>query len=129
MAVTILSNKPNGSVTIHVTNANAALVIAGNTSVSNVAASGEILTGATIRKVWWGIDNAGSIQIARGGAGAANNVLVLSQSGFMDFAAGGTVINVNKTANVAISFAGSANGFAIIELKKEGTMPDERFQP
>ena len=128
MAVTVTSKK-NKSAIIHITNANASLVVAGNTSQSNIATADEQIANAVIKQVWWGVD-AGSVQVARGGAGAANNVLVLSQTGHMNFAADGTVVNAGNTAaNISVNFSGTSNGFIMIEVSKGGTFVSEYFQP
>lgn len=115
MTVTVTSNKLGTSAQVHV-NAAGSIVVAGNNTVSSIATGGEVLTGASITQVFYGSD-AGSIQIARGGA----TVAVLTGSGHADYAAAGLSIGVNQAANVDVSFVGTANGYVLIELQKIGT--------
>lgn len=110
----ILSNKLNGPVVIH-TVANSTLTIAGNNSVSNVATSTEVLTGAVVKKVMYGSD-AGHWSIKRG----ANTILVLTGTGVMDFASINSPISVDSTGTLVMTLNGSANGFLVVELSKQG---------
>lgn len=116
MAVTILSNKKNASVVIHVAAANASLVIAGNNSVSNVAIGNEVLTGATITQVVYGNDGgANHAQILRG----ANLVATFDSTGYIDYAGNGLALNKDSSANLVVNFNGS-NSYCIIEMQKIG---------
>lgn len=131
MAVTFLSNKKNLSATIHVSAANSGnIIVSGNSTTTNVggtstcfAVSNEVLNGAVITQVFWGTD-AGSIQILRG----SNLVSTFTQSGQVDYAGSGMALTKDKAANVVINFAGSANGYCIIELQKTGTFTSEYLQ-
>ena len=76
-----------------------------------------------INQVYWGTD-AGSIQILRG----SNLVSTFTQSGFVDFAGGGVALTKDRSANLVINFAGSANGYCIIEVQKVGTFTSEYLQ-
>lgn len=116
MAVTTLSNKKNLSITLHVSSANATLVIAGNTATSNIATSDEVLTGATISQIAWGNDGNSHIQVLRG----ANLVAVYDTSGYIDYAGNGIPLNAFPAANLTINFVGSANSYCVIELQKIG---------
>lgn len=112
--MSIISNGINGKTILHYV-ANATVVVAGNNSVSNVATSTEVITGATIRQVLWGTDT-GAWTVKRG----ANTVLVLSGTNQLPFSAFNCPVNVDKAANVVITLS-SGTGFIILELQKEGT--------
>ncbi len=124
MAVTILSNKLNTSAVIHVSTANASLNVVGNSSVSNVAISNEILTGAYITQIAWGCDGNGHIQIARGGS----IVAVFDSTGYVDYAGNGLALTVGQNANLAINFVGSSNAYCIFEVQKVGSFTSSYFQ-
>lgn len=97
--------------------------ISGNSSTSDVALSNEVLTGAYIRKVWWGTDAAGaSWTVKRGG----NTVLILNTSGQMDFSEAGATITGNSAANVSCTLAGG-NGFIMLELSKTGVFTPNNY--
>lgn len=116
MAVTITSNKKNSSAVIHVAAANATLIVAGNNSVSNVAISDEILTGANITQAIWGCDGNGHIQVLRG----ANLVAVYDSTSFIDYAGSGMSLTKDAAANITINFVGSANAYIMFEVQKVG---------
>lgn len=122
MAVTITSNKKATSVTIHV-NANATVVVAGNSAVSNIASPGETLTGAYICQAIAGNDGTGHIQVKRGG----QIVAVYDSTGQYDYAGCGMALNVNQTANLDITFVGSANGYLMLELQKVGNFGTSEY--
>ena len=125
MAVNVISNRKNTSVVLHVASANSGnLIIAGNSSVSNVAISDEVLTGAYITQVVWGCDGTGHIQILRG----ANLVAVYDSTGQHEYAGTGMPINMYPAANLAINFIGSSNSFIAIELQKIGDFTTEYLQ-
>jgi len=105
----IISNKKGGSITFHAI-ANVSMTIVGNTSASNVAIGDEIVSGASIKRVWWGTD--GVIVVKRG----SNTVLQLTQSGYMPFADHGGAINIDMAASFVATLP--ANGFIIVELAK-----------
>lgn len=120
MAVVI--NRLNGGVTIHEV-ANATYTVAGNNSVSNLATNAEILSGASINKIWWGatapLGVPGYWEIKRG----SNTVVSgLTHAGYMDFSAGNP-IKKDSAGTLVITLNGTTAGFIQIELKKEGTLP------
>lgn len=125
MPYTITSNRKNTSTVIHATGANVSLIVAGNSSVSNVATTNEVLTGCYLTQAVWGCDGAGHIQVKRG----ANLVAVFDSTGQVDWAGAGLALNVDKTANLQIQFIGSANSYIILEVQKEGNFTSEYFQP
>lgn len=125
MAVNVISNRKNTSVVLHVSSANSGnIVIAGNSTVSNVAISDEVLTGAYITQVVWGCDGNGHIQVLRG----ANLVAVYDSTGQHEYAGTGMPINMYPAANVVINLIGSANSFIAIELQKIGNFTSEYLQ-
>lgn len=116
MAYSLISNKKNLAVTVHASAANVELVVAGNSSQSNIATGDEVLTGASITQLFWGTDT-GAIVIKRG----ANVVVTCTQTGHMDFAASGMSLTKDQAANLVIQLP-SANAFVLIELQKAGTL-------
>jgi hypothetical protein len=116
-AITITSNRKNASAVVHF-DANASLVVSGNSSVANtIAISDEVLTGASIAQVFAGCDGTGYIRIARGG----KTVAIYDSTGYYDYAGNGMSLNVNPTANVDVTFIGSANSYLMVEFQKIGT--------
>lgn len=115
MTVTVTSNKPGTSATVHL-NAAGSIVVAGNSSVSSIATGGEVLTGAAVTQLFWGCD-AGSIRLSRNGS----VIGVYTGTGHADYAAAGLSINVAQTSNVDVTFVGTANGYVLVELQKIGT--------
>lgn len=111
-----IQNKTNGTVVVHAT-ANLTLTIAGNNSVSNVAIGNEVLTGATIKQVWFG--SPGHWIIKRG----SNTVGVYNNSGHVSYGASGTSINLDNAATLVVELVGTANGYIMVELQKLGTLP------
>lgn len=126
MAHTILSNKKNTSAVIHFVSTNSSLIIAGNSIVSNVAISNEVLTGAYIAQAAWGCDGNGHIQVFRG----ANLVAVYDSTGQHEYAGCALPISLYPTANLDVKFVGSANSFVVLEIQKVGnfTSNSEYFQ-
>lgn len=128
MAVTVISNKSRTSAVFHVASANATLVVAGNSSVSNVAAPGETLTGAYITQCAWGCDPNGYIVIKRD----ATPVAFYDSTGQHEYAGAGMPITAGQSAaNLSVEFVGSSNCFIIFEVQKVGpglTANSEYFQ-
>lgn len=120
MAVEVLSNKKNSAVTLHFSGANTTVVVPGNNSVSGIATDDEILTGANVTKIAWGLDT-GSVQILRG----ANVISTHSGSGIMDFSGNGIAITKDNTASLVVNFVGTANGTCIVECSKVGSGSSE----
>jgi hypothetical protein len=123
MAVSVISNRAGTSAVFHVTSANATLVVAGNNSVSNVASSGETLTGAYITQAVWGCDPTGYIVIKRG----TTPVAFYDSTGQHEYAGCAMPITVGQTANINIEFIGSANCFIVFEVQKVGTFTSDYF--
>ena len=132
MAVSVISNKKNLSLVLHISSANSGnIVVSGNSTTSNiggtstcVALSDEVLTGAYITQVAWGSDGAGSIQVLRG----ANLAAVYDSTGQHEYAGCGMPLNMWPAANLAVNFIGSSNAFVTIELQKIGNFTSEYLQ-
>lgn len=124
MAVNFISNRKNTAAVIHVTSANATLVVAGNSSVSNVAMSDEVLTGAYITQAAWGCDPSGYIVIKRGTDIAA----VYDSTGQHEYAGCGMPITIGQSANLTVEFVGSSNCFIVLEVQKVGTSLTENSE-
>lgn len=125
MAHSFVSNKKNTSFVLHVYSSNSSLNIVGNSSVSSVAISNEVLTGAYITQAAWGCDGTGYVVVKRG----ANSVLVLDSTGQHDYAGSGMPINTFPNANISFEFVGSSNCFVVIEMQKIiGSTSSEYFQ-
>ena len=113
-------NRSGLSAVVHIT-ANATVVIAGNSSVSNIASgtgpsNEEILTGGYVTQVWWGAPG-GYWTVKRG----SNTVLVLSETGYLDFAGCGTSLTVDAAANLVANLTTSSTGFLMVEVQKTPT--------
>lgn len=124
MAVNFISNRKNTAAVIHVSSANATLVVAGNSSVSNVAMSDEVLTGAYISQVAWGCDPSGYIVVKRGSVVAS----VYDSTGQHEYAGCGMPITVGQSDNLTIEFVGSSNCFIVMDIQKVGDFTSEYFQ-
>lgn len=128
MAVTITSNKKNTSAVIHVSVANTTIKVSGNSTTTNVDATStclaignEVLTGAYITQVFWGLDVNGTAIIKRGTVPVA----VFAAAGYVDYAGSGMALTVGQTANLTVEFVGTANGYVLLEVQKAGTLPTE----
>jgi len=108
-------NRSGSSAVVHV-NANSTIVIAGTSAVSNVASVGETLTGAYITQVWWGAP-AGYWTIKRG----SNTALVLSETGYLDFAGAGASLTIDASADIVANLVTSSTGFLMFEVQKTPT--------
>jgi len=128
MAVTITSNKKNTSAVIHVSVANTTIKVSGNSTTTNVDATStclaignEVLTGAYITQVFWGLDVNGTAIVKRG----TTPVAVFAAAGYVDYAGSGMALTVGQTANLTVEFVGTANGYVLLEVQKAGTLPTE----
>jgi hypothetical protein len=112
MATLNVINNRRDSVILHAV-ANGTFIVAGNSTVSNVATGTQVLTGGTITRVWYG--GSGHWNIKRG----ANLVFTGSGSGYQYF--DGAALTVDKAANVVVELVGTSNGHLMVELRKEGS--------
>lgn len=120
MPVTL--NKKYVSATVH-NAANATYTIAGASGVSDIATGDEVLTGASIKQVWYGSPSGSTAYwvVKRG----ANVVMVLEGTGYLDFAGAGSLLKKDSTGTLVLELVGSANGFIQMELQKEGNLPSQ----
>lgn len=118
MAYRIQANRKYLSFTVHAVANTGDIIVAGNSSVSNVALSGEVLDGAYITQVWAGCPSGANAfwTIKRG----ANTVAVLDSTGYYDYAGCGNPITLDQTANVSATLTGSAVGYLMFECQKIG---------
>lgn len=128
MAVSIISNKKNTAATIHVSAANTTIVVSGNSTTTNVdstttclALGNEVLTGAYVAQVFFGIDPSGYAVLKRG----SSVVAVYDSTGYVDYAGSGMALTVGQAANLTVEFVGTANGYLLMEVQKVGTLPSE----
>jgi hypothetical protein len=125
MAHRILANRKNLSTTLHFVS-NGTVVIAGNSSVSDIAIDNEVVTGAYITQVWYGSPS-GSVaywEVKRG----ANTVAILDSTSYTDFAGNGNALRLDAGATLVANLVGSTAGYLIVELQKEGNFTSEYFQ-
>lgn len=109
----IIQNKLYGTVVVHASS-NCTVVAAGNSTVSSIATGDEVLKGAIVKQVWWGGSDAKDYwTINRNG----NTAGIYNGSGHIQYAAFGTSLSINPTANVDLVFKGTA-GYIMIELQK-----------
>lgn len=116
MASSIQHNEEK-RVVLHATS-NTTWVIAGNSSVSNVATGDETVISGSIKQVWFGSPSGNNAYwtIKRG----ANTVAVLSKSKWIPYSALGKTVTLDSSANVTVELtnAGDNLGFIMIELSK-----------
>ena len=124
MAYRIQANRKNVSFTIHAVANTGAITIAGNNSVSNVAVTDEVLTGAYITQAWCGAGNGAYWVVKRG----ANTVLVADSTGWYDYAGCGNPITLDSGATLSANLEGGTDGYLILELQKEGDFTSDYFQ-
>lgn len=127
MPYTIISNRKNTSIVLHFASSNSTVLVTGNTATSNIALSGEDITGAYITQAVWGCDPNGYITVKRGG----QLVAAYDSSGQHEYAGCSMPINVGSTAaNLQVDIMGSTNCFLLLELQKQGnlTANSEYFQ-
>lgn len=123
MAVTITNNRKNTSACIHVSSANANIVVAGNNSISTIAKEDEIITGASITQVFWGCDPNGYINIKRGGV----LVATYDSTSYYDYAGTGMSLSVNKEQPIVVEFMGSSNCYVFFEVQKHGQFNNDPY--
>jgi hypothetical protein len=113
--MTVVRNKSQ-LVTLHF-NANASIVVAGNSSVSNIALSTDNVQTASISKVWYG-SQGGAWIISRGNSTVNSVVGVFNNTDVADFSGGGELLDLNKDKDLYFTLAGASNGYIMCQLKK-----------
>jgi hypothetical protein len=119
MATTYVKTVNGNRVQIHA-NANAAVVVVGADGVSNLLSNtSEIVYNAVITKVIHGAPVDAYWKLERG-TGASNTLVgVYNGTGEQLYDVNGTTLSVNSTgANLYLTLVGSANGYILVEMKK-----------
>jgi len=126
MAFTVQQNRKNTSAVIHITGSNT-ITIAGNSTVSDVAIGNEVLTGCTITQVFCGSSsgNGAYWTIKRG----ANTVAVLDSTGYYDYAGAGMALSVDSGGTLVANLINGNDGYLLIEVQKQGTLPSDYVNP
>lgn len=126
MSFTIAQNRKNTSAVIHVTASNT-IIIAGNSSVSDIAIGNEVLTGCSITQVFCGSSsgNGAYWTVKRG----ANTVAVLDSTGYFDYAGAGMALTVDAGGTLVANLINGSDGYLLIEIQKYGTLPSEYVNP
>lgn len=123
-ALNYIKNSSNGTVIVHVTGSNT-LVAVGNDSVSNLALTGETVTRASIRQVWFGSPsgNGAYWTITRGPNGTSQSVVgQYDSTSWVDYAGTGSALTtLDDEAEVyfTITNAGDTASYIMVEFKKE----------
>lgn len=122
MSFTVQQNRKNTSAVIHITASNT-VVVAGNSSVSDIAIGNEILTGCSITQVFCGSSsgNGAYWTVKRG----ANTVAVLDSTGYYDYAGAGMAITVDSGGTLVANLVNGTDGYLLIEVQKQGTLPSD----
>ena len=105
----VIKNQPGGRVAIRTVNTTDTIVVAGNTSVSNIASTGETVVSASIGRIYW----TGACTVARGGTTVFS--ALVNTSGTWDLASAGMAFNDANTANVIITATAAT---VVVELTK-----------
>lgn len=105
----VIKNQKGGRAVVRVVNGSETLTIAGNSSVSNVATTSEVVTGATIGRIFW----TGACTIARG----SNTVFssLVNTSGTWDLSGSGMAFVDYDAATLAITAAAAT---VVVEITK-----------
>ena len=127
MAVRYLNNKRH---TIDViATSNAEIVIAGNSTVSNVALDGQDLIGASIKQFFFGSPsgNGAYWEVSRGNTSVGNVVVTVDSTAYLDFAGNGVKLGQDSSANLVLKLFRAADdeGFILLTLHKETQIPDD----
>lgn len=106
-------NRSGTSAVVHITTSNS-IVVAGNSTTSNIASNNEDITGGAIAQVWWGAANSGFWTVKRG----STPLLTLTDTGYMDYAGCGASLIANSSATIDCTLVGTTNGYIMIEIQK-----------
>lgn len=123
MAFRILKNTRE-YVQLHATG-NSTLVVAGNSSVSNIALPTQVLTGATITQMNFGSPsgNGAYWSVLRG----ANVAFAPDSTAYLDLRGVGMPYTLDASADLTCNLirAAAGEGFILIELHKKFNVPDD----
>jgi len=122
---TIVNNKYASRVTLHAT-ANGSANVTGNSTTCDIALvnpaanTSETVNSVQIAQVWWGTSNNSNFWTIQRGA---NTVLILTNSGHMQFSEPGSAMTeFANAATIVFTLNGvGASGFCRVELQKQST--------
>jgi len=114
MASRTLINQKGGKFVVLFTSNTELTVASANTGIT-----GETVTGLHINQVWYRLDT-GFWKIARG----ANTVNIYNTSDYIDYAGGGSALQIDSAANVVVNCT-SSNCTLIIDFQKVSTYTSE----
>lgn len=124
MAINFPKKAANLSVLVHVT-ANHTINAVGNDSVSDLATTGEYVTGSKIKQVWTGSPSSGTSvywQVFAANATANLCVGVYDSTAWIDYAGVGAGFNLVPDADkfhFILNGVAENQGYLMIEIKKE----------
>lgn len=106
-------NRSGTSAVVHITTSNS-IIVAGNSTTSNIASQDEVITGGAIAQIWWGAANSGYWTVKRG----TTPLLTLTESGYKDFAGAGASLIANSSSTINCTLVGTSDGYIMIEVQK-----------
>lgn len=116
MAHRIYNNKKLGSVNINVNTSNSEIKITGNTSVSNIALTDEVVVGGTLTRVIVGGEATGHVKISSGNA--SSNTLLGWFGGNYDYNLKDGM-GITLTGDSLFVDVSGSNTSVILEVKKQ----------
>lgn len=122
---TVVSNKTQGTVTLHFTGNNETIVIAGNNSVSNIANPGEVVSSASVAKVIWGTHISDSHIVLKRGA---NTIGIYNNSGEINYDSMSMPLTQFAGANLSVEFVDAGNAYFMVQLHKKSTANTDYFR-
>jgi hypothetical protein len=116
----IMFNRKNQSTTVLFTG-NSTIVVAGNSTVSDIATGDEVLTGGYITQIWFGSPSGNTAYwtISRG----SNVISVFDSSAYLDFAGAGNPLSLDPGATLTVGLTNSGAGTMMVEVQKLGSFP------
>ena len=112
MPITVNQRKNGGYVVIRATGTE-------SFNLNALAAAGETIQSASISEIIWSVD-ASQRWTVRRGTGDANNVAILTGSGYHDYQASGMRLEETQaqlTGNTSVTLSGG-NGYIVVKLHK-----------
>lgn len=107
--------------------ANTEIVIAGNSTVSNIALDDQNIIGASIKHVFCSSPsgNGAYWEISRGNTTVSNVVFAPDSTAYIDFAGNGVKLDLDASANLVCKLVRAADdeGVLVLTLHKEDELP------
>ena len=127
----IVANRKTGEAVVHISGVagvveTIAITGAGSDIDEDTGIAGdETVTGASINSVTWGSGGAaiGVWKVTRAG----NTILILSNSGSIDFGAMGQAITLDNASDIVCTLNGATEGFLTLELQKKSTITNDQY--